>query len=99
MFKVGDLKVFFKHAPNETGAVVRVIRDQEVLTPYNGTTTCFVEKGDEILYEATAYCGLKDKFNKIDGRKESLFKVLRANFSKEDRIKFWDEYFKVVGSR
>lgn len=89
MFNVNNNKVYFSHNTEKTELT-------------NGQTLCRIidlETG-EILAQGTAFCSLKDNFNRNTGRKVSLKKALeKLNLTAEQRKIYWDMYFERRGGQ
>ena len=96
MFDVGNYRVYFKHYPEEWGALK--ITEVTIL-PYRGKTACYIEDKDESnkidVLVGFSYCSMVDIFDKAKGRKVALARA-REGQDKEFRTAVWKKYLETT---
>lgn len=105
MFEAAGWKVYFDHLhdernflipPHFVGVPGKPHLRKQVLPAAKGTTTCHV-MNENVAFTEVSRCSMHDNFNRYEGRKQALRKVMIANFTRPQRALFWYEYFKAMG--
>ena len=95
MFEVAEYRVKFYHARYEEPKKYTFLGPNVTV---QGSTTCYIVADDKETVSAVTFCSADDQFERNEGRKRALERVLeKSHFNKAQRTKFWEAYFKKRG--
>lgn len=109
MFKYGNYKIKFMHDISPNGAE----RDTEIAksiaaTPCAGMTICTIVECwpnmdnstvEVEVAQGTAYCSVKDQFDRSKGRELSFARAIKSMVPKNERLSWWKAFWKSTDGR